>query len=77
MAHSASPTLDTDNRIALVEDAESDGVGDAPLEAAIDVFLPRRLVEIWLFFVEEERVDAAVEVGVLEERQQGLTKFCA
>ncbi len=65
MSHSASPSLDTDDGVALVEDTELDRIHDAPLQTAVDIFLPRGAVEIRLGFGEVERIDTAVQVGVL------------
>lgn len=42
-----------------------DGLRDTELEPVVDVLLPVLLVEIGLLFWEDERVHAAVEVGVL------------
>jgi len=64
MAHAAAPALDAHDGIAGVEHAELDGVGDAPLEAAVDVLLPRHLVEVGLVLREQERVHAPVQVRV-------------
>lgn len=65
MPHSASPALDADHRIADVENTQLDRVHDAPAQAAVDVLLPWRLVEVGLRLVEEEGVDTAVQVRVL------------
>lgn len=40
MTHAALPSLDDDDALALGEDAELEGLGDTPLDAAIDVLLP-------------------------------------
>lgn len=66
MTHASSPALNTDDGVALVDDLELDSVGETPLKAAVDVFLPDLDVEVGLLFGEVEGVDAAVEVGVLE-----------
>jgi hypothetical protein len=65
VAHTASPSLNTDDSIAAGEHTELDGVEDTPCKAAIDVLLPGCLVEVGLLLVKEEGVDAAVEMGVL------------
>lgn len=65
MTHAASPTLHTDDRVADIEDAKVHCVLDTPLQPTVDVLLPRRLVEVWLRFVKEERIDAAVKMRVL------------
>lgn len=65
MAHTTPPALNADDVVAFVEDAEADGLLDAPLETSVDVFLPYRLAEVGLLLWEHERVDAAVEVGIL------------
>jgi predicted TIM-barrel enzyme len=60
-----TPSLDADDCIATVENLELHGIDDAPLQAAIDVFLPWDLAEVGLGFVEEDGVDAAVQMRVL------------
>ena len=65
MAHAAPPALHADDGRALGENAELDGVHDAPLETAVDVLLPRGLFEVRLLLGEVEGVYAAVKVGVL------------
>ena len=65
MTPTTPPALHTDDHIPLVEHAELDGLGDAPFEAAVDVFLPVDFFEVGFLFGEVEGVDAAVEVGVL------------
>jgi hypothetical protein len=67
VAPAALPALDADDVVAFVEDAEADGLLDAPLETAVDVFLPHRLAEVGLLLGEEERIHTAVEVGVLRD----------
>ena len=64
---STPPSLHADDGFALSEHTKLDGVHDAPLQAAVDVFLPRFRVEVGLLLGEEERVDTAVEVRVLQE----------
>ena len=66
MAHTATPSLDTDDRVTLVDDSELETVVDTPLEATVDVFLPDLDVEIRLGLREVERPHTAVQVGVLE-----------
>lgn len=65
VAFPAAPALDADDLVALVEDLELEGFHDAPLQAAVDVLLPVRGREIGFLLREHERVDAAVEMGVL------------
>lgn len=65
VTHAAPPALDADDVVAFVEDAEADGLLDAPLETAVDVFLPDCRAEVGLLLGEEEWIHAAVEVGVL------------
>jgi len=40
VAHTASPSLDADDWVALGENTELDGVGDTPDKTAVDVLLP-------------------------------------
>ena len=68
VAHAAPPALHAHDNLALLQDAELDGLRDTPLEAAVDVFLPDGHVEVGLALGEEERVNATVEVGVLGKR---------
>lgn len=65
MAFAAAPALNADDVVAFDQDAQLDGLGDTPLEAAVDVFLPVGLLEVGLLLGEEEGVDATVEVRVL------------
>jgi len=65
VAHTASPALYTDNRLALTENAEVDGVLDTPLNTLVNIFLPWVRLEVGLLFGKVEGVDAAVEVGIL------------
>lgn len=73
MAHSSSPALDTDHRVALVKDTKLDGIHDSPLQTAVNVFLPWSGVEVWLLFGEIEGVYAAIQVRVLPELVQPFT----
>lgn len=66
VAHTATPSLDTDDRVTLVDDSELETVVDTPLEATVDIFLPDLDVEIRLGLGEVERPHTAVQVGVLE-----------
>ena len=65
VAHTATPSLNTDDRVALVDDAELETVVDTPLEAAVDVLLPDLDVEVGLALGEVERPDTTVKVRVL------------
>ena len=65
MTSAAAPALNTDHHVTFVQDAEIDGVFDAPFQTAVDIFLPICCFEVGLLLGEEERVDAAVEVGIL------------
>jgi hypothetical protein len=65
VAHSAPPSLHTDDGIASVENLELQRLDDAPFESAVNVLLPRYFLEIWLFLVEDERVNATVQMRIL------------
>jgi hypothetical protein len=65
VAHTAAPSLDTDDGIALVDDAELETVVDGPLETAVDVLLPDLDIEVGLGLGEVEGPDTAVQVRVL------------
>lgn len=66
VAHSSPPALYTDDGISLVEHTELDGIHNAPLQATVNILLPWLSVKVWLLLGEIERVNAAVQVGVLE-----------
>lgn len=65
VALSAAPALDTDDVVALVDDAELESVVDTPLEAAVHILLPDLNVEVGLGLGECEGPDATVQVRVL------------
>lgn len=65
VAHTTAPALDTDDVVALVNNAELDTVGNTPLETAVDVLLPDLDVEVRLLLREEEWIDATIQVGIL------------
>ena len=64
VAHTATPALNTDDGVALVDDAELETVVDGPLKAAVDVLLPDLDVEVGLLLGEVEGPHATVQVGV-------------
>ncbi len=68
MAHAAAPTLDADNDVALAQDAELDGLVDAPLQPMVHVLLPVRVLIVRLLLWEQEGIDASVQMRVLNSR---------
>ncbi len=60
MALSTTPALNANNVVALVKYPKLDGLGDSPLQAAVDIHLPVLFIEVRLLFGEEEGIDAAV-----------------
>lgn len=76
MSHSASPSLDTDDRVAFIENTELDRVHDAPLQTAINIFLPWRVVKVWLSFWKVEGIDTAVQMGVLSMSVYRIHAIC-
>ena len=66
MSHTATPSLDADDGVALVDDAELETVVDGPLKTAVNILLPDLDVEVGLLLAEVEGPDTAVQVGVLE-----------
>lgn len=66
MAHTATPSLNTDNGIALVDDAELETVVNGPLQTTVNILLPDLDIEVRLLLAEVERPDTAVQVRVLE-----------
>lgn len=65
VALATAPALDTDDVVALVDDAELETVVDTPLETAVNILLPDLDVEVGLLLGEEEGPDTTVQVGVL------------
>ena len=65
VAHTATPALNADDVIALVDDTEFDTVRNTPLETAVDIFLPALEVEVGLLLGEIEWPDTTVKVGIL------------
>lgn len=65
VADAAPPARDAHHVIAVRNHAELQALLDAELDAPVDVLLPVLDAEVWLGFGEDERVDAAVEMGVL------------
>lgn len=68
VAHTTPPALNTDDWGALVQNAELDGVTDTPLEAAVDILLPRGGLEVGLGLGEVEGPDSAVQVSILQRK---------
>lgn len=64
MTHSATPALDANDVVALVDDTELETMVDTPLEAAVNVLLPDLDIEVRLGFGEGEGPDTAVQVGI-------------
>jgi hypothetical protein len=67
VAHSSSPALDTDHRVALVKDTKLNGIHDSPLQTAVNIFLPWGGVEVRLLLGEIERIYATIQMGILPE----------
>ena len=68
MSHTAAPALDTDDGIAFVQDTELHGIHEAPLESTVNILLPGSGVEIGFGLIKQERVDAAIEMGILQRK---------
>ena len=64
MAEATPPALDANDSIALLEHTKLESVADTPLEALVNILLPRDLLEVGLLLVVVEGVDAAVQVRV-------------
>jgi hypothetical protein len=62
----STPALDTNHGVSVAENAEPHGFSDAPFQTAIDIFLPGMLIEVGLFFREDERVDSTVQMRILQ-----------
>lgn len=67
MPLAATPSLNTDHIVASGQDAELDGLRDPPLETSVDIFLPVVLVKVGLILIEQERIDAAIQVRILPD----------
>lgn len=65
MSQTTAPALHTHHLVTLLQDTELDRLGDAPLQAAVNILLPDGGVEIWFLLGEKERVYATVQVRVL------------
>lgn len=64
VAHTSTPSLNTNDALALLEHSQADCVPDTPLEAVVDVLLPWSCLEVGLLLVVVEGVYAAVQVRV-------------
>lgn len=64
MTHSTSPALHTNDRVALVENTQLDGIANAPLETLVNILLPWRGLEVGLLLIVVEGVDTTIQVGV-------------
>jgi hypothetical protein len=60
MTLAATPALDSDDLISLVEHPEADSLGDTPLQTVIDVLLPVCVIIIRLLPGKQEWIDTAV-----------------
>lgn len=67
VAHTSPPALHTDYGVTLAQNAELDGVHDAPLETAVDILLPRAGLEVGLLLGEVEGVYTTVQVRILRK----------
>lgn len=72
VAHTASPSLHTNNSVTTLENSKLHSVGNAPLETAVDILLPRHFIEVWFLFVEGEWVHSTVQMGVLVIKVSGV-----
>ena len=70
MAHPTTPALNTNHLIAFAQDLQLDGLLDTPLETVVNILLPILFIEVWLPLWEKERIDATVEVGVLQSQYE-------
>lgn len=65
VAHATPPALHANDSIALAKYTKLDSVHDTPLQTAVDILLPWRVIEVRLGLGEVEGVDTAVQVRVL------------
>jgi hypothetical protein len=65
VTHATPPTLDTDDSVTLIEHSEFDRVHDTPLQATVDVLLPRACVKVGFGLGKVEGIYAAVQVSIL------------
>lgn len=63
----ATPSLNTDDVVAIGQDTELDGLGDSPFETSVDVLLPIVFVEIGLGLLKKEWVDTTIQVRILPD----------
>lgn len=64
VTHTTLPALDNDNGVVLGQDVQLHGLGNTPLDTAVDILLPVNLGEIGLRLVEVEGVHATVQMAV-------------
>lgn len=64
----STPALDADNWIAVVKDAELDGIHNSPLETEIYVLLPWDLIKVWFILRIDEWIDTAVQMRILDDQ---------
>jgi hypothetical protein len=76
MAHATAPALDANNHVAARDDFEIETFADTPFQTAVDVLLPDRNVKVGFLLGEEEGVDAAVQMGVLSDRERRRMLGC-
>ena len=75
VAHSSSPSLNADNGVTAGDNLKAKTLGNTPLEAAVDIFLPAGLVEIGLGLLEDEWIYTTIKVGILLESACQLKLF--
>lgn len=66
MSHATAPALDTDDVVALVDEAELESMRNTPLEAAVNILLPDLDIEVGLLLREGEGPNTTIQMGVLD-----------
>lgn len=65
VSQTTAPALHTDYTVTFLQDTEFNRLGNTPLQAAVNIFLPDGRAEIGLLLREEKWVYAAIKVRVL------------
>lgn len=64
MTHTTTPSLYTNDALALLEHSQADGILNAPFETVVDILLPWCGLEVGLLGVVVEWVYPTVQVGI-------------
>jgi hypothetical protein len=66
VALAATPALNANHSITCFENVELDGIQNTPLETLVNILLPWDFPKVWLLLREDEWVDTAIKMRVLD-----------